>query len=87
VAVRLSETVGRDLVRTVATEFGIQSDLADGPALALGASESSLLEMTGRLFRHPERRLGGSALRPAGGAHRRATSAAAGAAHGGMGIA
>ncbi len=46
-AVRLSETVGRDLVRTVASEFGIESDLADGPALALGASESTLLEMTG----------------------------------------
>jgi 1A family penicillin-binding protein len=46
-AVRLSEEVGRDLVRTVASEFGIESDLADGPALALGASESTLLEMTG----------------------------------------
>lgn len=46
-AVRLSEAVGRDLVRTVASEFGIESDLADGPALALGASESSLLEMSG----------------------------------------
>ncbi|MCU4652489.1 PBP1A family penicillin-binding protein [Roseibacterium sp. SDUM158016] len=46
-AVRLSEEVGRDLVRTVAAEFGIESDLAAGPALALGASESTLLEMTG----------------------------------------
>ncbi len=46
-AVRLSEEVGRDLVRTVASEFGIRSDLAAGPALALGASESTLLEMTG----------------------------------------
>lgn len=46
-AVRLSEEVGRDLVRTVASEFGIESDLALGPALALGASESTLLEMTG----------------------------------------
>jgi membrane peptidoglycan carboxypeptidase len=46
-AVRLSEETGRDLVRTVASEFGIESDLADGPALALGASESTLLEMTG----------------------------------------
>ncbi len=46
-AVRLSETVGRDVVRQVASEFGIESDLAAGPALALGASESSLLEMTG----------------------------------------
>jgi len=39
--------VGRDLVRKVASDFGIESDLADGPALALGASESTLLEMTG----------------------------------------
>ncbi|WP_282078062.1 transglycosylase domain-containing protein [Epibacterium ulvae] len=46
-AVKLSEAVGRDLVRKVAGDFGIESDLADGPALALGASESSLLEMTG----------------------------------------
>ncbi|MCV2875916.1 penicillin-binding protein [Rhodobacteraceae bacterium XHP0102] len=46
-AVRLSEQVGRDLVRQVASDFGIDSDLAAGPALALGASESSLLEMTG----------------------------------------
>jgi len=46
-AVRLSEEVGRDLVRTVASQFGVESSLADGPALALGASESTLIEMTG----------------------------------------
>lgn len=46
-AVKLSEAVGRENVRTVAEMFGIQSDLAAGPALALGASEASLLEMTG----------------------------------------
>jgi 1A family penicillin-binding protein len=46
-AVRVSEAVGRDLVRQVAEGFGIRSDLASGPALALGASESTLLEMTG----------------------------------------
>lgn len=46
-AVRVSEAVGRELVRTVAEGFGIQSDLAAGPALALGASESTLIEMTG----------------------------------------
>ncbi|MDR9394090.1 MAG: PBP1A family penicillin-binding protein [Roseovarius sp.] len=46
-AVKISESVGRDLVRKVASDFGIASDLADGPALALGASESTLLEMTG----------------------------------------
>jgi penicillin-binding protein 1A len=46
-AVRISEAVGRDMVRQVANDFGIQSDLAAGPALALGASESTLIEMTG----------------------------------------
>jgi penicillin-binding protein 1A len=46
-AVKVSESVGRDLVSQVATQFGIKSDLAAGPALALGASESTLLEMTG----------------------------------------
>ncbi len=46
-AVKLSEAVGRDKVSRVARDFGIDSDLAAGPALALGASESTLLEMTG----------------------------------------
>lgn len=46
-AVRVSEAVGRENVRKIAADFGIDSDLADGPALALGASESTLLEMTG----------------------------------------
>ena len=46
-AVKLSESVGRENVRTVASMFGIQSDLAAGPALALGASETTLLQMTG----------------------------------------
>ena len=46
-AVKVSESVGRELVSQVATQFGIQSDLAAGPALALGASESTLIEMTG----------------------------------------
>ncbi|WP_457647492.1 transglycosylase domain-containing protein [Profundibacter sp.] len=45
--VRVSESVGRDAVRAVATGFGIREDLAAGPALALGASESTLIEMTG----------------------------------------
>ena len=45
--VRVSEAVGRDVVRNVALQFGIESDLAAGPALALGASESTLVEMTG----------------------------------------
>ncbi len=46
-AVVLSEQMGREMVRQVATDFGIDNALADGPALALGASESTLLEMTG----------------------------------------
>ncbi|MFX0545156.1 transglycosylase domain-containing protein [Roseovarius sp. S1116L3] len=46
-AVKVAESVGLDLVRKVASDFGIESDLAAGPALALGASESTLLEMTG----------------------------------------
>jgi 1A family penicillin-binding protein len=46
-AVRISEDVGRDLVRTVANQFGIDDELAEGPALALGVSETTLLRMTG----------------------------------------
>lgn len=46
-AVKISEAVGRDSVRAVAQGFGITTDLAAGPALALGASEATLLEMTG----------------------------------------
>ena len=46
-AVRLSEAIGRDTVRRVAAGFGLSTDLAKGPAIALGASESTLIEMTG----------------------------------------
>ena len=46
-AVKISELVGRDAVRKVASDFGIHSDLAAGPALALGVSEVTLLDMTG----------------------------------------
>jgi membrane peptidoglycan carboxypeptidase len=46
-AIVLSEDVGRELVRNVANGFGVNGDLATGPALALGVSESTLLEMTG----------------------------------------
>ncbi|MBM9593152.1 transglycosylase domain-containing protein [Roseitranquillus sediminis] len=46
-AVRVSEAVGRDKVQKIATDFGVKGDLADGPALALGVSESTLLDMTG----------------------------------------
>lgn len=47
VAVRVSEAIGRERVRAVAQDFGIHNKIATGPALALGASESTLLEMTG----------------------------------------
>lgn len=47
VAVRLSEKVGRDRVRSVAGGLGLSSPLAEGPAVALGVSEATLLEMTG----------------------------------------
>jgi len=47
VAVKVSEEIGRDSVRKVAQDFGITSELDIGPALALGTSESTLLEMTG----------------------------------------
>mgnify|MGYP003651738874 FL=1 len=43
----LSEQMGREMVRKVATDFGIDNELATGPALALGVSESTLIEMTG----------------------------------------
>jgi penicillin-binding protein 1A len=46
-AVRISEAVGRDLVKQVATDFGLATNFADGPALALGVSESTLIDMTG----------------------------------------
>lgn len=46
-AIKISESVGRENVRKVAEGFGIDSDLASGPSLALGVSESTLIEMTG----------------------------------------
>lgn len=47
IAVKVSEAIGRDLAKEVATQFGIGDALADGPAVALGVSDSSLIEMTG----------------------------------------
>lgn len=46
-AVRLSQDVGVPLVRAVAADFGISSPLSAGPAVVLGTSEATLLEMTG----------------------------------------
>ncbi|MFN3969763.1 MAG: transglycosylase domain-containing protein [Gemmobacter sp.] len=62
-AVRISEAAGRENVRRVATAFGIDSDLAAGPALALGASESTLIEMSGAYAGILN---GGTAVRPYG---------------------
>ena len=62
-AVRVSEAVGRDAVRRVAKGFGIDSKLADGPSMVLGASESSLIEMTGAFAGILN---GGSAVTPYG---------------------
>ena len=62
-AVKVSESVGRETVRTVAAGFGLESDLALGPALALGASESTLIEMTGAYAGILN---GGSAVEPYG---------------------
>jgi penicillin-binding protein 1A len=46
-AVRISEAVGREKVRALAHDLGVTAPIAAGPALALGASEATLLEMTG----------------------------------------
>ena len=45
--VRVSEATGRERVRAVARDLGIGGPIADGPAMALGASEATLLEITG----------------------------------------
>ncbi|GLQ35684.1 glycosyl transferase family 51 [Amylibacter marinus] len=47
VAVKVSEEVGRTRVRAVAGDFGVANDIPSVPSLALGAAESTLLEMTG----------------------------------------
>ena len=46
-AVRLSEKIGRENVRRVAVDLGLGNDLAEGPAMALGTSESTLISMAG----------------------------------------
>ena len=62
-AILVSEEVGRGLVSEVANGFGVQGDLAAGPALALGVSESTLLDMTGAFAGILN---GGSAVTPYG---------------------
>lgn len=62
-AVRISEAMGRAQVRRAANAFGLNSQLAEGPALALGSSESTLLDMTAAFAGILN---GGSAVRPYG---------------------
>ncbi|MFD1880160.1 transglycosylase domain-containing protein [Paracoccus pacificus] len=61
--IRIQEEAGRDAVRRVAEGFGVANDLASGPALGLGVSESTLLEMTGA---YAGIRNGGSSVTPYG---------------------
>ncbi len=61
--VRVSQMVGLDAVRQVASQFGFASKLAEGPAMALGVSESTLVEMTGAYAGILN---GGSAVKPYG---------------------
>ncbi|AOZ70757.1 glycosyl transferase [Rhodobacter xanthinilyticus] len=61
--VRVSQAVGLDAVRQVASDFGFASDLAAGPAVALGVSESTLIEMTGAFAGILN---GGSSVKPYG---------------------
>lgn len=46
-AVKISEEVGRARVQAVAQDLGVANDIPLVPAMALGAAESTLLEMTG----------------------------------------
>ncbi len=45
--IRLAEETGRARVRAMAQDLGVRSPIAEGPALALGTSEATLIEMTG----------------------------------------
>ncbi len=47
VAVRLNQDIGRGTAIDLAERLGIKSELHDGPSLALGTSEVTLLEMAG----------------------------------------
>jgi 1A family penicillin-binding protein len=45
--VRVAEATGRERIKALAQDLGITTPIANGPALALGVSEATLLEMTG----------------------------------------
>ena len=62
-AVKVSEFVGRDVVTRIAQDFGVASEIANVPSMALGASESTLIEMTGAYAGILN---GGSSVRPYG---------------------
>lgn len=47
VAVKVAVAIGTDRVAKIAQGFGIRNKINPGPSMALGASESTLLEMTG----------------------------------------
>ena len=63
--IRLQEIAGREAVRRVAADFGFSAneDMASGPSLGLGVSESTLLNMTAA---YAGIRNGGTAVRPYG---------------------
>nr|WP_111301931.1 transglycosylase domain-containing protein [Paracoccus saliphilus] len=61
--IRLQEAVGRDAVIRVARDFGIVSNLTTSPSLGLGASEATLLELTGA---YAGIRNGGTSVAPYG---------------------
>ncbi|MEM1161885.1 MAG: PBP1A family penicillin-binding protein [Pseudomonadota bacterium] len=47
VPVRLTQRVGEDRVNEMAQRLGLTTDIAPGPAVALGSSEVKLIELTG----------------------------------------
>ena len=61
--IRLQEAVGRGEVRRIAHDFGIVSNLTTSPSLGLGASEATLLELTGA---YAGIRNGGTSVAPYG---------------------
>jgi penicillin-binding protein 1A len=61
--IRVQEASGRDAVRRIAHDFGIVSNLTTSPSLGLGASEATLLELTGS---YAGIRNGGTSVAPYG---------------------
>ncbi|GGF55565.1 glycosyl transferase family 51 [Paracoccus acridae] len=61
--IRLQEAAGRNEVRRIAHDFGIVSNLTTSPSLGLGASEATLMELTGA---YAGIRNGGTSVAPYG---------------------